>query len=390
MVVADDTGSNGSLRAIVTTTRPLVVDGRHDSPRFPGVGRYVRNLLAALPDVAGDDRARLLVLRGAEQPPLPGLATRTVTPAPYSLAEQLGLPRLLRGLRAAVYLSPTTIMPYLPGVPSVVTLLDFIPQVLPATVSRKARLVAPVVNRLALTTAAAAIAISSHTRDDARRLFPRQRLPIEVVPLAPDPDLARPSPQAVAAARRRLDLPHPFLLHVGINKPHKNAAALLRAWSALPPPRPDLVFAGPLDERYPNPAELPAARAAISAAGEGPGRVRHLGRVGDADLAALYAATTLFVFPSAYEGFGLPPLEAQACGAPVMAADRASLPEVVGDAAVLIDPDDAAGFADSLRRLLADEARLAALSAAGPAHAAAFTWQRTAAATLQVLRGVAG
>jgi Glycosyltransferase len=112
--------------------------------------------------------------------------------------------------------------------------------------------------------------------------------------------------------------------------------------------------------------------------------IRDLGAVAEADLPALYSDALIFVYPSRYEGFGLPPLEAMACGAAVICSRAGSLPEVVGDAALLIDPDDPGALAAAIDRVLADTALRAALSDAGRRRAATFSWQRTAEETLAV------
>src|SRR5262249_43364008 len=117
-------------------------------------------------------------------------------------------------------------------------------------------------------------------------------------------------------------------------------------------------------------------------------RVRFLGRVPDEDLPDLYSAASVFAYPSRYEGFGLPPLEALACGTPVVCSNRASLPEVVGDAALQGDPTDPADLAAALARLLADAPLRATLRARGLARAARFTWERTAAETMVVYQEV--
>jgi glycosyltransferase involved in cell wall biosynthesis len=119
-------------------------------------------------------------------------------------------------------------------------------------------------------------------------------------------------------------------------------------------------------------------------------RVRLLGPVPAADLAALYAAATAFVFPSLYEGFGLPPLEAMAQGTPVVASRASCLPEVLGDAALLVAPDDEEALAEALRAILADPGLRAELSQRGLARAARFSWERTAASTLAVYQEVLG
>mgnify|MGYP000966133241 FL=1 len=115
--------------------------------------------------------------------------------------------------------------------------------------------------------------------------------------------------------------------------------------------------------------------------------MRFTGYVPDADVPALLSGALAFVFPSLYEGFGMPVLEAMACGAPVLAANTSSLPEVAGDAALLVNPEDVAAITAGMARLLNDAALRADLRARGLARAAQFTWQRSAAATLQVLLG---
>ncbi len=124
--------------------------------------------------------------------------------------------------------------------------------------------------------------------------------------------------------------------------------------------------------------------------GLAPEWVRFTGPVGEADRPALYRGAVAFLFPSRYEGFGLPPLEAMACGVPVVGSDAASLPEVVGDAGVLLDPDDAAGMAGAVIQLAEDPAFRAELSRRALAQAARFSWERTARQTLAAYREAAG
>ena len=177
--------------------------------------------------------------------------------------------------------------------------------------------------------------------------------------------------------------PGGYILHVGTIEPRKNLLRLLEAYHQLrqdPPAVPRLVFAGgqgwgvrPVFERV---ASLGLVESVV-----------FLGHVPDRLLPALYTGAAVFVYPSLYEGFGLPPLEAMACGTPVVVSDTSSLPEVVGDAGVLVDPGDVAALADALASLLVDPARRAALSAAGRRRAAAFTWERAARQTLAAYGG---
>ncbi|MBI3958808.1 MAG: glycosyltransferase family 4 protein [Chloroflexi bacterium] len=141
-----------------------------------------------------------------------------------------------------------------------------------------------------------------------------------------------------------------------------------------------LLIAGTWDDRYPE------SRALAAPLGDA---VRFLGPVDDGDLPALHSAATLFVFPSLYEGFGLPVLEAMACAAPVICGNRSSLPEVAGDAALLVDPTDTNAIAAAIQRVLADDELRQSMAEKSLAQAATFSWQRTAAETLAVYREMA-
>ncbi len=232
---------------------------------------------------------------------------------------------------------------------------------------------------LALRTARQVVAISEASRLDLLAAFPVAPDRVTTTPLAPDPQFQPQSIAAVAALRERYALPAAFLLYLGINKPHKNLVALIQCLRPVASGHRTLVIAGAWDTRYPQ------AKATAQALGMGE-RVRFLGPVPEVELPALYAAATAFVFPSRYEGFGLPVLEAMACGTPVACSNVSSLPEVAGDAALLFDPDDPAAMTQALHRLLEDASLRADLQTRGLAQAARFTWEQTAAATLRVYR----
>jgi len=176
---------------------------------------------------------------------------------------------------------------------------------------------------------------------------------------------------------QRLGIPAPYVLAVGTLEPRKNLIALLRAVAQLPADTPPLVLVGARGWGH-SPLFDEVQRLGIAS------RVRFTGFVDDDLLPHLYSTALTFVYPSLYEGFGLPVLEALACGAPVITSNTSSLPEVVGSAAVLIDPRNAPELAARLSQLLLDADSRAALSALGPAQAARFTWQRTAQRTLEV------
>lgn len=219
------------------------------------------------------------------------------------------------------------------------------------------------------------IAPSAATAADVERVLGVPRSRVDVVPngLGATSDVT-PAPEG--EVRRRLDLgSRPLLLSVSAKRPHKNLPTLLDALARMPREgRPVLVVPG-----YPTPHEA-ELRARARKLGVEPD-VRLLGWVSDAFLEGLYATAAAFVFPSLYEGFGLPVLEAMARGVPVACSDRSSLPEVGGDAAVYFDPSDPAAIAAAVAGLLEDPVAAAGLREAARARAAGFTWERSAQLT---------
>jgi glycosyltransferase involved in cell wall biosynthesis len=215
---------------------------------------------------------------------------------------------------------------------------------------------------------------SASTRDDLVRLLHVAPAKIDVVPLGvgASPPAGPPgaTPGALRAAHRLGD--RRVVLSVSAKRPHKNLLALLEALALMPSPeRPVLVVPG-----YPtwHEAELRSRAEALGLVAD----VRWLGWVSAEDLEGLYGVADVFVFPSLYEGFGLPVLEAMRRGVPVACSDRSSLPEVAGDAALLFDPGSPRAIADAMTALLGDRALADRFREAGRARAAAFTWRRTA------------
>jgi alpha-1,3-rhamnosyl/mannosyltransferase len=225
------------------------------------------------------------------------------------------------------------------------------------------------------------LAISEATRADFIRLFRVPSEKIVATPLAADAHFA-PRPAAeIEAVRHTLGLPDHYLLYFGSNKPHKNLVRLVQAYARLPASTPPLLIAGHWEARY-SEAKLSVETQALSQ------RIKFIGPIAEADLPALYSGATLFVFPSEYEGFGLPVLEALACGVPVACANTSSLPEVAGEAAWLFDPTSVDAIAETVRRALADEAARVERRALGLHRAAQFAWAQTAAQTLAVYQSM--
>ncbi len=318
----------------------------------------------------------------------PGRVSRVeASVSPFGLAQQWRIPRLAGEIGAQIYHSPYYLMPYRMRLPTLFTLYDLIPQLFPRYVSLRARLLYRLATRLALRAATHVITISEATRADLLSHFDYPEERVSAIPLAPGPEFVPQSEGAQRRIRRKYHLPEHFVLFLGINKPHKNLENLIKAWKrvldASSQPRLMLAIAGAWDERYPQ-AKVMALR------GELTHSIRFLGPIPEGDLPALYSAATLFVFPSFYEGFGLPVVEAMACGTPVACSNRSSLPEVAGTAGVLFDPHDPADIAAAVVRLLSDHELRSQKSEQGLQQASQFSWEHCAAQTLDLYRRILG
>ncbi len=225
------------------------------------------------------------------------------------------------------------------------------------------------------------IAISMATRDALIRHLRIDPARISVVHHGVAARFAQPPDDAARERIAALIGTAPYLLCIGTVQPRKNLLRLIDALAATPD-APRLVIVGRRGWLA-EPIERRAAELGIA------DRVRFTGYLADRDLPALYAAATAFVFPSLYEGFGMPVLEAMAAGTPVLTANTSALPEVAGDAAVLVDPGDTAAIAAGLGRISHDSALRQRLSIAGRQRAATFTWEHCAQQTLTILQQVA-
>jgi glycosyltransferase involved in cell wall biosynthesis len=366
---------------------PIVLDVRTATDHFPGIGRYVVNLASALKRIAPD--LDLTLLRDPSTPAqrltLPDLPTLDCAISPFKLSQQWRVRSILRRSQAALYHSAYYLMPYAPGLPSIVTCYDLIPLIFPHYFSAPQRLIFRMAHWLALRTAHITLAISEATKRDLVRFFHIDPRRIVVTPLAADAHFQPPSRAAIDRVRQQHVLPERYLLYFGSNKPHKNVPRLVEAFGQLGIRNQGsglgLVIAGHWDERYPE-AKQATARLGLT------DMVRFIGPVQDADLPALYGGAEVFVFPSQYEGFGFPVLEAMACGAPVVCSNRSSLPEVAGDAALLCDPTDVEALARAIEQALIDRDLRNTLRARSLNRAAQFSWEQTAQQTLEVYRSL--
>lgn len=355
----------------------VALDARTVTPHYPGIGRYTFELARVLASLT-----ELTLLVNPSQAAVENLdltqlkARRVVTPhGPRALAQQWDMPPRLPALEADVYHSPYYFMPYWPCQPTVLTVYDLIPLYSGEfSALRRAALLA--MHRLAFRAAHRIIAISQWVRDDYVQRFKLRPEQIVAIPLAVDAHFAPQPAEVLEVFRRQMNLPHEYLLMVGGNKPHKNLPRLIHAYGSLPVSTPPLVLAGPHDAQ-----RFPEARQAAQALGQ---RVIFLGRVSEAQLPALYAGALAYVNASLMEGYGLPVLEAMACGTPVACAEAPGLTEAAGDCALFFNPKDPDTMVDALQQILADSDLRANLRARGLARAQTQTWRKVAESTLAV------
>jgi len=375
----------------------IAINGMFWNQPTTGSGQYVRALVAALRERAPQNEYIVIPVSGGGRQEAGG-RRRLAVIGHRSLVENLGkvwfeqiaFVRACRRARADVAHVPYFASPLVPLTPTVVTIHDLIPLVLPAY---RGSLLVRAYTALAAQSARRADAIIADSEWSKRDIITHLRVDaarVRVVYLAADARY-RPLDDAtqIESVRARYALPEKYFLYLGGYDQRKNVRVILDAFARAPElyrAGYRLVLAGvnlgrdsdffPDPRRLAREVNLPADALCL------------LGWVEEQDKVALYAGARAFLFPSRYEGFGLPPLEAVACGTPVLCAHASSLPEVVGDAAILLPPDDARAWADALRALLADEARRAELRARGLAQARKFSWTRCAEETLAVYESV--
>ncbi|HVO33311.1 MAG TPA: glycosyltransferase family 1 protein [Elusimicrobiota bacterium] len=355
-------------------TRPVIVfDAR--MAYASGIGTYIRGFLSSARELPRSSFELTLLVRSGP-PSIPGYNSTVVDSPIYSLSEQWRVPRACRERDAALLHSPHYNASVANIGRSVVTVHDLIhlrfPEFLKSSV---AGLYARAFFHHVVPRARAILTVSQHTKQDLIAMLKIPEHKITVAPPGIPPGFRLMHTAEREAVRRTLRLPDRYFLYVGNLKEFKNVPFLLSAYqqfreqSARPP---DLLLVGRnfIDG-------LPERMAAMAG-------VRWLSEIDQNQLPGIYANAVALVFPSLYEGFGFPPLEAMACGTAVISSDRASLPEVVGDAALLVDPQQEETLVSAMAVLDRDEHLRQALADKGLERSRAFSWSRLVQQTFQV------
>lgn len=352
------------------TTALVALDGREFLPgRQTGIGRYLSTLVEQVRREPPAWRLEVVGPRGFLVPD--GVRSHTVGARDGWLWDFVQLPRYLRRGGARVYITPYAKFRPTAGCPVVAVICDptdLVPELGPPGPRGRLRLA---LRRAVLLRAAALITISVWSRNEMARMLD----------VAPDRFRVIPPGVVLPPTPSQPGTEGGCILHLSNGMPHKNVPRLLDAYAALPP---SLQAAHPLRLAGIHPAHRDAILRAIRGQAF-VGTVRVEGHVEEAVLPALYSAAAVFAFPSLLEGFGIPALEAMACGVPVVASTAGALPEVLGDAAILVDPRDTRQLRDALAAVLTDGELRGRLVRRGRARAVEFPPERTGAALVKVV-----
>jgi len=367
------------------------IDATALPPKPVGAGNYIIELIRALH--ALDCQHELIVFAQQHGQSLIDVTSRPgfewvqvpdLKPAQRLIWEQTGFPQLVSEQRLDLLHSLHYTRPLRLPCRSVVTFHDMTFFLFPQLHTRSKRIFFPWMIRYSARTADALIADSESTRQDAIRILGLAPDQISTVPLGVRPEFGRVQDQALLeTVRNRYQLPDHFLLFVGLVEPRKNLPLLLKSYHqvinrgrSIP-----LAVVGRKGWMYEQVTDLIGELGLTD-------RIHLTGYIPPEDLPIVYNLADIFIYPSLYEGFGLPPLEAMACGTPVITTAVSSMPEHVGQAGLLVPPGDENALTEAIIRLLNDEELRSRLSILGPQQAAQFTWTRTARETLQVYEQV--
>lgn len=351
-----------------------------------GVENYTYFLLSSMAQLEGEHELHLYLHRRPKREELDLLEPFLSSPRcrfhvvpPLRLWLKFWMPLAARLHKAQAGIFPGSILPiYLPF-PSVMVVYDLCWAAYPECYPEREIHIFRDIYPRSLAASRLVFAISEFTKQDLQRIYGTPPEKIRIVPCAPDP-LFKPVPDAAEQVRERWGLEPGYVMAVGTSHPRKNISTLLRAYAICQPKQP-LALVG-LSGRTAKGLIALAEELRIS------DKVRWLGFVSHMQLPALYSAAGAFVMPSLYEGFGMPVLEAMACGSPVICSNTSALPEVAGDAAVLVNPRTPEMLAEALEKILADKGLAEELKEKGFRRASAFNWENSARLALSYLREI--
>ncbi|HLY36151.1 MAG TPA: glycosyltransferase family 1 protein [Candidatus Limnocylindria bacterium] len=344
-----------------------------------GVGVYTREMLHALAVDRPDCRMTVFLPDGVKPPETNSAIAYRPLPGARLVGRHVQWPQRVRALRPDALFGPAGVLPLGDvGCPTVITVHDLAiyrnPQWFPARQPLSTGWIVP----RSLKRADRIVAVSQNTARDVEAIFDVPAARVSVVPEGVSPAFHPMSAEDLAEARARLRLPARFILFVSTIEPRKNLSTLLEAW-AMMRDRPDLVVVGGWGWRFePIRAQMQRLRAGL----------HHIEGLDPSDLPAVYNLALALAHPAWYEGFGLPPLEAMACGTPVVVSDRSSLPEVVGEAGIIVPADNAEAWRRALEAVVGDTALAAELRRRGILRAAEFSWGRSAELTWRAIDSV--
>lgn len=391
----------------------IAIDGRTIVHGRSGVGTYAARTVRSLLRIDPNNEYVLFLAKPNQE--LDALNLKRIVIEGYERMvlnrwwENILLPRYMEDYGIDVYFSPAFALPILPRfkkifrflpvplkwkvfanagskqVKYVVTIHDVISAILPKTFTPKMRMWQFIFNTNAARVADRIITDSESTKRDFMRLYGATRNNISVVHLSVDEEFTKvKDKKLLQTVRRRYDLPKEFILFVGTIEPRKNVICLAQAYSLLPKSlrkRYPLVISGAMGW-YANNIVSEMGKLGLADS------LQMIGYVDHEHLPSLYSLASLFVYPSLYEGFGYPPLEAMSCGVPVITSNTSSLPEVIGDAGIMINPIDYVSLANEMQRVLENPRLQANMRRKGYQRARMFSWEKTAAETLAILEGV--
>jgi glycosyltransferase involved in cell wall biosynthesis len=351
-----------------------------ESYRGAGINWYIQNLLKHLPEIEPQNRYTVFVGErryvGAAGIDLQVSRLPTRHPLSRILWEQAVQPWAVQKAGLDLIHGTAFVGPLAGVCPSVVTVHDLSFLFYPLGFRAVNRVYLRLFCQLSVRRAKRVIAVSESTKRDLIQVYGLSPGKVDVAHNGVDPGF-HPLPAVdVAAFRAEHGLPDRFMLFIGTLEPRKNLVRLIEAYARLPRSRPPLMLVGGKGWLY---EEIFARVEALNLDDE----VCFVGFVPAEDLPFWYNAATLFIYPSLYEGFGLPPLEAMACGTPVVYSNASSLPEVMGEAGLMVDPNNSEALAAAMEQMLVDPDLQASSRAAGLAQASRFSWQESAARTVE-------